>query len=130
MTQREELAPEDRVPFESWGDVWTVEEVAEGLDASNCDLDEFPEQFGGLSDLRRLDLSWNGIRELRLPEGLDSLERLDLSANDIERLPPLRELLGLRGLRKVNLAGNPLRLSARLKAWLARALGVPLRTSW
>lgn len=68
---------------------------------------------GGLSALRKLDLSWNAITALQLdPNGdeafcLAALETLDLSRNKISRIEP-DVMNGLPSLRELNLSNNRL----------------------
>ena len=59
--------------------------------------------LAGRTELRRLDLSGNALKDISALSGLSALESLDLSDNEVSDLAPLA---GLTELRRLDLSGN------------------------
>jgi Leucine-rich repeat (LRR) protein len=67
---------------------WALEKKATELDFSDYGLETIPEEIGGLTQLRSLNLSVNRLRTL--PESIGNLKQLrtlHLGRNQLERLP-------------------------------------------
>ena len=91
------------------GDVAVVEE----LNLGNEYQDKFPKgsQIADLSgiehfiNLKRLDISWNKIKDIKKLSGLTKLEYLRAYGNQIGSVAPLKKLVNLNSL---NIGGNKL----------------------
>jgi Leucine-rich repeat (LRR) protein len=88
------------------------------LDLSDCELANIPEQLGGFTWLKELDLSKNQLATPPrcLPTLLSHLEILDVSENALTTLPAFPSREGGVPLRVLNISGNRLE-------WLPFELG-------
>ena len=92
----------DALPTE--GAAWAIPVDALSLNLAGRELDDAGlAALAARTDLRRLDLSGNGLTDLSALAPLRALRSLDLSGNAVSDLSPLA---GMTELRRLDLAGN------------------------
>ncbi len=93
----------------TWHGVSVSNGLVTGLDLSNNNLmGEIPAELGNLTNLTRLDLSFNSITDVSALSGLTNLAVLGLDNNSISDLLPLIANRGLGSGDRVDVRNNPL----------------------
>ncbi|XP_013419969.1 malignant fibrous histiocytoma-amplified sequence 1 homolog [Lingula anatina] len=87
--------------------VWKLVKL-EILDLSSNSISTLPPQLSQLKNLKKLNLSWNELKEIALPVcKLLRLESLNLAANSIKAVPP--QISKLQNLKELNISDNILK---------------------